>query len=73
MSEMVELLAKTPNPKALDAVLHSFGAALVEDGQGGYVKDGDEYIVRCFGDPDFLIFAVKSQGYATDIRRPNER
>lgn len=64
MAQVTELLVETANPEALDATVQHFGAAVVGGGvPGGYVKEGDAYVVRCFGDAGFLRFAITNQGY----------
>lgn len=63
-----ELLVKSDNPKELDTMLQAnFASALVMDGSSGYVQEDGNYVIRCFGDPGFLEFALMSQGYARVI------
>ena len=60
-----DILVDTENPDALDKIVNQFSAAVVGGGMpGGYTKVDGHYIVRCFSNPDFLVFMMKSQGYA---------
>lgn len=68
MSEPAEILVDTHNPESLDRTVQAFGAAVVGGGMpGGYVQRDGHYVVRCFGDPGFVKFAIQSQGYGTVI------
>jgi hypothetical protein len=63
-----DILVDTSNPDLLDRTVQSFGAALVGGGMpGGYIKKNGHYIVRCFGNADFVKFAITHQGYGTVI------
>lgn len=67
----VEFLVKTANPQMLDLTVQQFGATVEEhEGVAGhYVKEGDGYVVRCFGDPDYFAFAITTQGYGRILKR----
>lgn len=59
-----DILVKTGNPDFLDRTVQHFGAAVVGGGMpDGYVKIDGAYVVRCFGNPDFIKFAITNQGY----------
>lgn len=62
-----DILVDTKNPASLDRTLASFGAAVV--GGPDYVKVEGYYVVRVFGDPGFVEFAITQQGYGRVIRR----
>lgn len=70
--EAKDLIIQTGNPDALDRTLQSLpgvSACVVGGGMpGGYVKQDGGYLVRCFGDYDFLKFAVERQGYGKIIK-----
>lgn len=66
--EATDFLVETNNPEYLDKTINSFGAALVGGGMpGGFVKRGDYYVMRVFGNIDFIKFAIESQGYGKII------
>ena len=68
-----DILVKTSNPDALDRTVQSFGAAVVGGGMSsGYVMVDGCYVVRCFGDPGFLKFAITNQGYGEVVRELEE-
>lgn len=56
--QVTDLIVKTPNPGALDQVMQQLGAAVVD---GSY--NGETCRVRVFGDPGYVKFAMKNQGY----------
>ncbi len=63
-----DFLIDTPNPRALDSLLQSsFASALIEISPAVYMQVDGHYVVRCFGDPNYLKFALESQGYAKII------
>jgi len=64
-----DLLVKTGNPKVLDRTLNMIGAAVV--GAPDYRKVDDCYIVRCFGNADFIKFAINNQGYGEVVGEYN--
>ena len=55
---VVDLIVATPNAEALDQTMQGLGAAVVDGSWNGETCD-----VRCFGNHDFIAFAIKSQGY----------
>lgn len=64
IDETVEFLIDSYNPEALDKVLNSMGAVMMQDPNGIYSIDDDgHYIVRCYGDINYVKFACKEQGY----------
>jgi hypothetical protein len=69
VNEAKDILVKTKNPEALDRTMQSFRAAVVGGGMpGGYVMVEGCYVVRCFGDPGFIKFVIKNQGYGEVVR-----
>ena len=51
------------NPEALDQTLNQMGAALIKIPGASYSQENGCYIMRVFGDPDFIKFACQNQGY----------
>lgn len=70
MSER-DIIVATHNPEALDRTMNSLGAVVMQDEHGCYQQDGQgRYIVRVLqGDPGFVEFAIKSQGYGEVMGR----
>ena len=64
MSDVVDLRVRTGNPAALDKTMQQLGAACVD---GSW--DGDTVLVRCFGNADFIDFAIANQGYGEVVGR----
>lgn len=65
-----ELLVRTENPEALDSTVQHFGAAVLGGGTTrGYATEDGAYVVRCFGDAEFVAFAIRHQGYGTVVGR----
>ena len=71
MNKATDILVKTPNPAALDAILQQFGAVLIQDdlSQPTYLKREGCYVARCLGSADFVEFVLKNQGYAQVVKR----
>lgn len=66
--QVTDLLVETSNPDFLDQSVNHLGAAVVGGGMpGGYSKESGAYIVRCFGDPGFIQFAIENQGWGTVV------
>jgi len=66
-----DFLVECNNPKALDTTLNQMGAALIED-EGSYFKKDGYYVMRVFGDPGFIKFAVTNQGYCKIVEELTE-
>ncbi len=66
-----DIIVATNNPKALDETLQSFGAVVVQSDleTGTYMQRDGGYVVRCLGNPDFVEFVIKNQGYGQFIKR----
>lgn len=67
-----DILVATKNPTALDAIVRQFHAAVVEETPGVYLQAEGGYVVRCFGDAEFLEFMIANQGYGTVLKRESE-
>lgn len=72
-TEFTDILVDVVNPEALDTTLRMLpGAAACVVGcgteRGPEVVDG-HYVVRVFGPPGFVEFAMRNQGYARVIGR----
>lgn len=66
---MLDFLVETCNPEYLDKSINYFGAAVIGGGMpGGFVTEDGYYIVRCFGNPDFVKFAIENQGYGRVVK-----
>lgn len=64
-----DILVRTSNPGVLDRTVQALGAAVVSGGMpGGCVEVDGCYVVRCFGDPGFIKWAITRQGYGTVVR-----
>lgn len=63
-----DILVRCANPTALDEIVQSFGAAVV-GGPADYAMVEGCYVVRCFGNPGFIEFAITNQRYGTVVRR----
>jgi hypothetical protein len=79
--KVVDILVRTPNPAALDRQLPMCLAVVVQTGdvravgadQEDYLLHDGCYVVRCIGgDPGFVEFAMRNQGYAEVVRRLDE-
>lgn len=63
-----DFLVETNSPEYLDSTIQAWSAVLVGGGMpGGFVKKGKYYVMRVFGNPDFVKFAVDEQGYCKII------
>jgi hypothetical protein len=50
------------NPESLDKTLQALGKAVML-GAPDFVKINGHYVVRVFGNPDYMKFACENQGY----------
>lgn len=66
-----DILVRTANPGMLDATVQQLGPAAVV-GAPDYVMVDGCYVVRVFGDPGFVKFAIKNQGYGEVVRELEE-
>jgi hypothetical protein len=67
MGDATDILVKTASPELLDRTVQQLGPAAVV-GAPDYVKVDGCYVVRVFGDPGFIKFAITSQGYGEVVR-----
>ena len=72
--EATDFLVECTNPKAFDETIQQLGAAvLINSGnKDNYSKKDGYYIMRIFGDPGFLKFAIETQGYGKVIKQLDE-
>jgi hypothetical protein len=66
-----DVLVRTANPEMLDQTVQQLGPAVVV-GAPDYAQVDDCYVVRVFGDPGFIKFAITSQGYGEVVRELEE-
>lgn len=57
------------DPAALDRLVQQLGPAVVGQDDAGYLTRDGCYVVRVFGDPDYVRFALVHQGYVKRIVR----
>ena len=63
-TKYTDILVECNSPQDLDRVVQAItAAAVIQVGPGNYLTRDGAYVVRCFGDPDFLVFAINKQGY----------
>ena len=75
MSDVTDILVKTASPELLDRAVQQLGLAVVVQGHPGpadYVKVDGYYVVRVFGGPGFIKFAIANQGYGEVVRELGE-
>lgn len=56
------------NPIAVDKTLQQLGAAVLVGGEDNYLKQDGCYVMRVFGNPGYIKFAVEHQGYCRIVR-----
>jgi hypothetical protein len=66
-TEATDILVRTANPEMLDQTVQQLGPAVVV-GAPDYVKAACCYVVRVFGNPGFIKFAITNQGYGEVVR-----
>lgn len=71
MSDATDILVKTASPELLDQTVQQLGRATVVGAPDYMTVDGC-YVVRVFGDPGFVKFAIASQGYGEVVRQLDE-
>jgi hypothetical protein len=59
MMNYTDITVRTANPAMLDETVQQLGPAVVVEDSW----NGDTCTMRIYGDPGFIIFAIKSQGY----------
>lgn len=70
---MFDIHVKTNNPADLDRIVQTMGAVVEQYPSGDYVVKNGVVNVRCFGDADYVIYAIESQGYGTVIPKPDPK
>jgi hypothetical protein len=69
MSRKADFLIECRNPHVFDKTINSLGAAaLIENSPGDYMMRDGYYIMRVFGDPGYIKFAITHQGYGKIIK-----
>jgi hypothetical protein len=68
---VTDILVRTANPGMLDQTVQQLGRAAVV-GAPDYVQVDGCYVVRVFGDPGFIKFAITRQGYGEVVRELEE-
>jgi hypothetical protein len=65
-----DFLIQCANPSSFDETVQRLGsAALIDAGsKGKYVQKDGYYVMRVFGNPGFLKFAIENQGYGKVIK-----
>lgn len=71
MSNATDILVKTASPELLDRTVQQLGPAAVVGAPDYMMVDGC-YVVRVFGDPGFVKFAIANQGYGEVVRELDE-
>ena len=71
-AEATDILVRTANPRMLDETVQQLGPAVVVGGPDNYVQVDGCYVVRAFGDPGFIKFAITNQGYGEVVRELEE-
>ena len=61
-----DFLVDTRNPKVLDQTLNQMGAALI-GGPENFIQVEGHYVMRAFGNPDYVRWACEHQGYCKVI------
>ena len=64
-NQVTDIIVKTGNPAALDCILQQFSACVcqIDINKPIYKQRDGGYVVRCFGDSNFIKFLIKNQGY----------
>lgn len=66
--QATDILVQCGNPEAFEKTIKELGAAVLITGVDGYKKIDNCYVMRVFGDPGFIKFAITSQGYGQIIK-----
>jgi hypothetical protein len=70
--QATDILVRTGNPAILDETVQQLGAAVVVGGPDRFVQVDGCYVVRVYGDPGFIKFAITNQGYGEVVRELEE-
>ena len=71
-AQATDILVRTANPQVLDRTVQQLGPAAVVGGPDNFVQVDGCYVVRVFGDPGFIKFAIATQGYGEVVRELDE-
>ena len=69
--QATDILVRTASPELLDRTVQGLGSAVVV-GAPDYIEHDGCYVVRVFGDPGFIKFAIANQGYGEVVRELEE-
>lgn len=68
-NKATDFLVKCGNPQAFDKTINQLGAAaLIQDKPDKYMEKDGCYVMRVFGDPGYVKFAISNQGYGTIVK-----
>ena len=65
--QATDIPVRTANPEMLDRTVQQLGPAVVV-GAPDYIQVDGCYVVRVFGNPGFIKFAITNQGYGEVVR-----
>ena len=65
--QATDILVRTADPGLLDRTVQQLGPAVVV-GAPDYIQVDGCYVVRVFGNPGFIKFAITNQGYGEVVR-----
>ena len=69
MNDYKDYLVECSNPKVFDETIQQLGKAVLhQDYKGEYENHDGYYLMRIIGDPGFVKFAIKNQGYGIVIK-----
>ena len=66
-----DYLIECGNPEAFDRTINSMGAAMLkQNADNSYPKTAEGYYtMRIIGDPGYIVFAIKNQGYGKVVNK----
>jgi hypothetical protein len=71
IKKATDYLVQCGNPESFDKTIQQLGSAVLIDGgtKGNYIQKDGYYVMRVFGEPDFLKFAIEAQGYGKIVKQ----
>lgn len=69
--EFTDILVRTASPELLDTTVQQLGPAVVA-GAPDYVMVEGCYVVRVYGNPGYIKWAIAKQGYGEVVRELEE-
>ena len=69
--QATDFLIECANPEAFDQTVQQLGTAVLMDGgtKGHYIQKDGYYVMRVFGNPGYIKFAIEHQGYGKIIKQ----